>query len=63
MAVCLVVGGLFVARLIGEGFGRPVAFLFILAMVLLVTALCLFLVEVHFANRSIRVRNELLERE
>jgi hypothetical protein len=63
MSVCLVVGGLFVARLVGAGFGRSVAFLFILAMLLLVAALFLFLVEVHFANRSIRVRNELLERE
>jgi hypothetical protein len=63
MAVCLVVGGLFVARLLGEGFGRAVAFLFVLAMVLLVAALALFLFEVHFANRSTRVRHELLEHE
>lgn len=63
VSVCLVVAGLFVARLLGAGFGRSVAFLFILAMILLVAALGLFLFEVHFANRSIRVRNELLERE
>lgn len=63
VAICLVVGGLFVARLVGAGFGRSVAFLFILAMLLLVAALGLFLMEVHFANRSIRVRNDLLERE
>lgn len=63
VSVCLVVAGLFIARLMGMGFGRSVAALFILAMALLVAALGLFLFEVHFANRSIRVRNELLERE
>lgn len=63
VAVCLVVGGLFLARLLGMGFGRSVAALFILAMILLVATLGLFLFEVHFANRSIRVRNDLLERD
>ncbi len=63
VAVCLVVAGLFLARLMGMGFGRSVAGLFILAMALLVAALGLFLFEVHFANRSIRIRNELLERD
>lgn len=61
MAICLVVAGLFVSRLTGGGFARTVAVLFILAMALLVLALMLFLIEVHFANRSIRVRHELLE--
>lgn len=63
VAVGLVVAGLFVARLVGGGFGRTTAFLFIAAMALLVAALGLFLVEVSLANRSIRVRNELLERD
>jgi MFS family permease len=63
VAVCLVVAGLFVARLEGAGFARPVAFLFILAMALLVAALALFLVEIHFAFKAIRIRNDLLERE
>ena len=63
VAVCLVVGGLFVAELIGQGFGRTVAFLFIAAMLLLVTALTLFLFEIRLANRSIRIRNDLLEED
>lgn len=62
MAICLVVGGLFVARLSGSGFVRTTAVLFILAMTLLVGALALFLYEIRLANRSIRIRNELLER-
>ena len=63
VAIGLVVAGLFVARLIGGGFGRTTAFLFIAAMALLVLALALFLVEIRLANRSIRIRNELLERD
>jgi hypothetical protein len=63
IAVCLVVAGLFVAGLMGTGFGRTVAGLFILAMALLIAALCLFLLEVRLASRAIRIRNELLERE
>ena len=63
IAVCLVVGGLFVAGLLGVGFGRTVAGLFILAMALLVGALALFLIEIRLASRAIRIRNELLERE
>ena len=63
IAVCLVVAGLFVAGLIGTGFGRTVAGLFILAMALLVGALTLFLIEIRLASRAIRIRNELLERE
>jgi hypothetical protein len=63
IAVCLLVGALFVAGLIGTGFGRTVAGLFILAMVLLVGALTLFLIEIRLASRAIRIRNELLERE
>jgi hypothetical protein len=63
IAVCLVVAGLFVAGLIGTGFGQTVAGLFILAMALLVGALTLFLIEIRLASRAIRIRNELLERE
>ncbi len=62
MAVWLVVAGLFIARLLGGGFARPVAFLFILAMALLVAALALFMLEVRLAARTIRVRNELMEK-
>ena len=61
IAISLVVAGLFVARLAGGGFGRTTAVLFILSMATLVAALLLFLIEIHFANRSIRIRHELLE--
>lgn len=63
IAVCLVVAGLFVAGLIGIGFGQIVAALFILAMALLVIALALFLIEVRLASQAIRIRHELLEQE
>lgn len=63
IAVCFVVGGLFAAGLLGIGFGRTVAGLFILAMALLVGALTLFLLEIRLASRAIRIRNDLLERE
>jgi MFS family permease len=62
VAVSLVVAGLFLARLTGAGFARPVAWLFIGAMVLLVAALMAFLYEVHLSSRTIRIRNELLEK-
>ncbi len=61
MAICLVVSLMFVSRLIGGGFGRTIAGLFILAMALLVVALFLFLVEVYQANASIKRRNDLIE--
>ena len=63
IAVCLVTGGLFVAGLIGTGFGRTVSGLFILAMALLVAALALFVIEIRLASRAIRIRHELLEQE
>lgn len=63
MAVCLVVSLMFVSRLIGGGFGRTIAALFILAMALLVVALFLFLIEVYQANASIQRRNDLIEQE
>ena len=61
MAICLVVSLMFVSRLIGGGFGRTIAALFILAMALLVVALFLFLVEVYQANASVQRRNDLIE--
>jgi hypothetical protein len=63
IAVCLMVVVLFVAGLLDTRFGRTLASLFILAMLLLIAALGLFLLEVHLASRAIRIRNELLERE
>jgi MFS family permease len=61
VAVCLVVAGLFLSRLTGGGFARAVAYLFIAAMLLLIAALMAFLWEIRLANRTIKIRNELLE--
>nr|WP_246331892.1 DUF2721 domain-containing protein [Sphingomonas chungangi] len=63
IAVCLLVVMLFVAGLLDTRFGRTVASLFIVAMLLLIAALGAFLYEVRLASRAIRIRNELLERE
>jgi hypothetical protein len=63
IAVCLLVGGLFLAGLLDTRFARTVAGLFIAAMVLMIAALSLFLYEVRLASRALRIRNELLERE
>lgn len=63
VSVSLVVAGLFMAQIVGGGIVRPVAFLFIFAMASLIASLIMFLIEIQLANRSIRVRNELLERE
>jgi hypothetical protein len=62
LLVCLVVAGLFVTNLAGLGFGRTMAVIFVLAMLLLISGLLLFLVEVRVAVRAIRIRDELLER-
>lgn len=58
--VCVVVMILFVADLSHIGFARPIAFLFILAMGLLIAGLLLFLHEIRLAMLSVRVRRELL---
>jgi hypothetical protein len=58
--VCLVVGILFVADFAEIAFARPIALLFILAMLLLIAGLILFLWEIRLAMRSLRVRRELL---
>jgi hypothetical protein len=58
--VCLVVGILFVADFAEIAFARPIALLFILAMLLLIGGLIMFLWEIRLAMRSLRVRRELL---
>ena len=60
--VCLVVAILFVADLAAFAFARPIALLFILAMLLLIVGLVLFLYEIRLAMRSLRVRRNLLPR-
>ncbi|HEX4738103.1 MAG TPA: DUF2721 domain-containing protein [Allosphingosinicella sp.] len=58
--VCMVVAILFVADLAEFHFGRAIAYLFILTMVLLIAGLLLFLYEVRLAMRSIRLRRDHL---
>lgn len=55
----LVVAILFVAALADFAYARPIALLFILAMVLLIVGLVLFLWEVNLAMRSVRVNRAL----
>lgn len=54
--VCVLVAMLFVADLADIAFGRPVAWLFVIAMGLLILGLILFLWEVRLAMRALRVR-------
>ncbi|MDB5691407.1 MAG: hypothetical protein JWO81_470 [Alphaproteobacteria bacterium] len=56
--VCMVVAILFVADLAEFRFGRPIAWLFILTMLMLIIGLLLFLYEVRLAMRSIRLRRD-----
>jgi len=63
MLICVVVAGLFVADLLSLGFGRVLAGGFVLAMLLLISALMLFLYEVRIAVRAIQINDALLERE
>ncbi len=53
--VCLVVAILFVADLAQIAFARPIAMLFILAMMLLIVGLILFLYEVRLAMAALRI--------
>ncbi len=58
--VCLVISILFVADLAQIEWGRPIAVLFILAMLLLIAGLLFFLYEIRLAARSLRVRQEFM---
>jgi type IV secretory pathway VirB6-like protein len=58
--VCLVISILFVADLAQIEWGRPIAVLFILAMLLLTAGLLFFLYEIRLAARSLRVRQEFM---
>jgi hypothetical protein len=54
--VCVLVAMLFIADLANVAFGRPIAWLFVIAMLLLIVGLILFLWEVRLAMRALRVR-------
>ena len=62
VAVCSVVGLLFVAELAHFHIGNTVAIVFIIAMALLVMALFLFLIEIRLGLRAIRIDTNLLGR-
>lgn len=63
IAVCLVVVLLFAAQLFDAHMGTPVALLFILAMLLMISALCTFMVEIRLAAGTIHIRSEVLYHE
>src|ERR1044071_9803073 len=54
--VCVLVAMLFIADLADVAFGRPIAWLFVFAMLLLILGLVLFLWEVRLAMQALRVR-------
>ncbi|HVR49958.1 MAG TPA: DUF2721 domain-containing protein [Pseudorhodoferax sp.] len=53
VVVCLLIGSLFVANELGLSFDRPVAVLFVVAMLALIATYALLLVEVFVTQRSI----------
>lgn len=61
--VCIVVALLFVSKLVRLHIGTSVAISFILAMLLLIAALALFLIEVRMSLTAIHIRPELLEHD
>ena len=56
LLVCILVGTLFVADLSDFAVGRPIAWLFVLTMVLLIVGLSLFLLEIRLAMSALRIR-------
>ncbi len=63
IVVCLLVALLFAQAFVGFNLGAAAAWVFALAMLLLLASLLLFLVEVRLATRTIHVPMELLELE
>jgi len=58
--VCVLVALLFLADLADVGFGRPIAWLFVIAMALLILGLVLFLWEVRLAMSALRLRRDAM---
>jgi hypothetical protein len=63
IVVCLLVALLFAQAFVGFNLGAAAAWVFALAMLLLLASLVMFLVEVRLATRTIHVPLELLELE
>jgi hypothetical protein len=58
LLVCVLIAILFVGDLADVPLAKPIAILFILAMLLLIAGLIMFLWEVRLAMRSIRIRRD-----
>ena len=58
--VCVLVAMMFTANLAEVAFGRQLAWLFVLTMLLLILGLILFLWEVRLAMKALRVRRALM---
>jgi hypothetical protein len=58
LLVCVLVASLFVADLADFGLARPIAWMFVVAMLLLIVGLSLFLWEVRLAMSALRIRRE-----
>jgi uncharacterized membrane protein len=63
LLICLVVILLFAGTLVSGQFGRAIAVLFMICMLLLGSGFALFLVETRIGARAVRVRNVLLEHQ
>jgi hypothetical protein len=61
IAVCAMIGMLFLMGLAGVQMAKAIVATFILALALMVASLLLFVREVQLANHSIRVREEFLK--
>jgi ABC-type siderophore export system fused ATPase/permease subunit len=60
IAVCVIIGMLFLMGLAGFGIANAIVATFMIALLLTAASLLLFVREVHLANRNIRVRDEFL---
>jgi Protein of unknown function (DUF2721) len=61
IAVCVIIGMLFLMGLAGFAIAKEIVAVFMLALGLTAASLLLFVREVHLANRNIRVREEFLD--
>ncbi len=61
IAVCAMIGMLFLMGLVGYAMAQAIVAMFILALLLMAASLILFVREIQLANRNIRVREEFLQ--
>jgi hypothetical protein len=62
IAVCVIIGLLFLMGLAGLAMAKAIVATFLIALVLTAASLLLFVREVHLANHNIRVRDEFFEK-